>query len=392
MTHQTNDTVPEDVVELLIEQGPDGLARALALIINAAMRVERERHLNAKPYERTAERTTYANGYKPKTLKTRMGALGLAVPQTRDGQFYPTSLDKGLRSERALKVALAEMYVQGVSTRKVAKITEALCGFEISSSEVSRISAELDEELERWRQRPLEAYPFVSLDARYEKVRHGGVVVNLAVLIAIGVDKEGFRKVLGVSVSLSEAEVHWREFLKGLQARGLHGVLLFTSDSHEGLKAGLRAVFPSVPWQRCQFHLQQNAQAYVPRQEMKEKVAGDIRYIFNAPNLAEADRLLKITVEKWKDPAPKLSEWMESNLTEGLTVFKFPECMRKKLRTNNPLERVNQEVKRRTRVVGIFPNEASCLRLVSARLREISDEWETGKCYLPAILTEELTL
>ena len=384
MAHQVNHNLPEEAVELLVNQGPEGLRKALEALLNATMTLEREQYLKAKSYERTDERNGYANGFKSKTLKTRIGALELAVPQTRDGGFYPRSIEKGLRSERALKVALAEMYLQGVSTRKITKITEELCGFEISSATVSRVSAELDEELEKWRNRPLGNFPFVYLDARYEKVRHGGSVVDAAVLIAIGVDGEGVRQVLGVSVELSEAEVHWRNFLKSLQTRGLHGVLMFISDSHSGLKAGLRSVFPSVYWQRCQFHLQQNAQAYVPKQDWKQEVAADIRHIFTAPKLSEAHRLLQMTIEKWQKSAPKLTEWMEGNLPEGLTVFKFSEDGRKKLRTTNPLERINKELKRRTRVVSIFPNEKSCLRLVSALLREISEEWETGKRYLPA--------
>jgi putative transposase len=346
------------------------------------MRLEREHYLKAQPYEHTEERETYANGYKPKTLKTRMGAIELQVPQTRDGNFYPSSIEKGLRSERALKVALAEMYIQGVSACKIAKITEELCGFEISSSEVSRTAMALDEELEKWRNRPLGSFPFVFLDARYEKIRQGGVVVSAAVLVAIGIDPGGIRQVLGVSVALSEAEVHWRTFLQSLQARGLHGMLLFISDKHDGLKSGLRTVFPSVPWQRCQFHMQQNAQGYIPRQDMKKKVANDIRNIFNAPELSEAERLLQITIEKWQKSAPKLAEWLDENIREGLTVFEFPEELRKKLRTNNPLERINKEIKRGTRVVSIFPNEAACLRLVSALLREILEEWESGKRYL----------
>jgi putative transposase len=384
MAHQSNNSLPQEVFELLANQEPDGIRKALEALLNATMAIEREQYLKAKSYERTTEREGYANGFKPKILKSRMGALELAVPQTRDGKFYPQSIEKGARSERALKVALAEMYLQGVSTRKVTKITEELCGFEISSATVSRVAAELDEELEKWRNRPLGCCPFVFLDARYEKVRQGGIVTDAAVLIAIGVDNEGMRKILGVSVSLSEAEVHWREFLKSLQARKLHGVLMFTSDSHSGLKAGLRSVFPSVYWQRCQFHLQQNAQFYVPKQDWKPEVASDIRHIFTAPKLSEAHRLLQMTIEKWQKTAPKLTEWMEENIPEGLTVFKFSEEGRKKLRTTNPLERINKELKRRTRVISIFPNEKSCLRLVSALLREISEEWETGKRYLPA--------
>jgi putative transposase len=194
----SNDTLPQEILEILLNQGTEGLSKVVTVLINQAMRLERERYLQAKPYERNEERTTYANGYKDRTLHTRLGKLELSVPQTRDGKFYPESLDKGLRSERALKAALAEMYIQGVSTRKVAKITEVLCGFEISSSEVSRMTAALDEELKQWRERPLGSYPFVFLDARYEKVRHAGAVVELAVLMAIGVTQGGVREVLGV--------------------------------------------------------------------------------------------------------------------------------------------------------------------------------------------------
>ena len=207
-------------------------------------------------------------------------------------------------------------------------------------------------------------------------------MIDCAVLVAIGVSLTGHRHVLGVSVSLSEAEVHWREFMKGLQQRGLHGIKQITSDSHKGIKAALKAVFPGIQWQRCQFHLQQNAQAYVPKQDMKEAVGQDIRKIFNCGDRAEANRLLTLAVEKYAKAAPKLSEWMEINIPEGLTIFELPEAHRKRLRTSNPLERVNKEIKRRTRVATIFPSEESCLRLVSAILMEISEEWETGKAYL----------
>ena len=224
MTCRLENTESETAVELIAERGLAGLSDALSLLINEAMRLERERHIRASPYERTGERQGYANGYKPKTLRSRMGELNLSVPQIREGGFYPQSLDKGLRSERALKLALAEMYVSGVSTRKVAKVTQQLCGFEVSSSEVSRCAALLDDELGAWRNRDLGQYPFVVLDARYEKMRHGGSVVDCAVLIAMGVGMDGKRDIIGVSVALSEAEVHWRDFLSSLTARGLHGV------------------------------------------------------------------------------------------------------------------------------------------------------------------------
>ena len=382
MTYQPDCTLPDNLLEQIAEGGLAALPEALRLLLNAAMLLERQQFIGAGPYERSVHRQAHANGFKDKTVQTRLGALTVAVPQVRDGGFYPQSLEKGVRSERALKLALAEMYVQGVSTRKVAAITEQLCGFEVSSAQVSRAAAELDAVLEAWRTRPLDAYPYVYLDARYEKVRQDGQVRDAAVLIASGVDTSGKRAILGVSVALSEQEVHWRTFLQGLVARGLRGVQLLISDAHGGLKAARLAVFGGVPWQRCQFHLQQNAQAYVPRQELKQEVAAAIRAIFNAPHLNEAKRLLAETVQQYRGIAPKLATWMEENLPEGLMVFAFPEAHRRLIRTTNGLERLNQEIRRRTRVARLFPNEASCLRLVTAVVMEISEEWETGKAYL----------
>jgi transposase-like protein len=372
----------DSAMELLIANGFNGIAEAVSILMNSAMQIERSRYLKAEPYERTEQRQSYANGYKAKLVKTRVGTVSLAVPQTRDCEFYPQSLERGLRSERALKVALAEMYVQGVSTRKVAKITEELCGFEISSSDVSRASKSLDDQLQSWRERPLGKYPYVYMDARYEKVRHNGVVIDCAVLLAIGISPSGHREVLGVSVKLSEQEVHWRDFVNSLKDRGLHGVKLFISDAHGGLKAARKAVFPTVPWQRCQFHLQQNAQSYVPKRAMKQDVASRIRAIFTAPDNEEALRLLDIFLADYKDSAPELVAWAEEALPEGLVVYSMPTKHWKRLRTDNMLERLNKEILRRTRVATLFPNTASCLRLVSAVVMEISEDWMTGKTYL----------
>ena len=382
MTREVDSSLSPELVDLIIERGLDGLPELIRLVVNAAMQAERQRHLGAEPYERTPQRRGQANGYKPKHVTTRVGPISFAVPQVRDGSFYPQALVKGLRSERALTLALAEMYVQGVSTRKVAAITEQLCGVELTSIQVSRASAELDQVLERWRNRPLGVTPYLFLDARYEKVRYEGQVRDAAVLIASGVMDSGKRCVLGVSVSLGEHEAHWRQFLQSLVARGMIGVQLVTSDGHEGLKAARKAVLGAVPWQRCQFHLQQNAAAYVPRQEMKAEVAADLRAIFTASNRTEADALMGRTVAKYAQTAPKLANWMENNVPEGLTVLAFPTEHRQRLRTVNGIERLNQEIRRRTRVVRIFPNEAACLRLVSALAMETSDEWETGKVYL----------
>ena len=382
MTHQMQTTALDPFVELLAEQGFDGLADALRVLLNEVMKIERAAVLGAAPYQRAEGRTGYANGFKPKTIQTRLGQMTLAVPQTRGVEFYPSALEKGLRSERALKLAVAEMYVQGVSTRKVAAITEKLCGLEVSSSQVSRAAAALDEELEKWRTRPLGETPYLILDARYEKVRHGGSVVSCAVLVAIGVAPDGKRSVLGTSVSLSEAEVHWREFLGSLQARGLHGLQMVVSDAHGGIKQALAARLTGVPWQRCQFHLAHDAMSYVPKTMMRAEVAESLRAVFNAPDRPEAERQLAIAVRKYQASAPKLSAWLEASVAEGLTVFLLPPSHRRRLRTSNMLERLNEEIRRRTRVAGLFPNEASALRLVSAVLMEISEDWETNRKYL----------
>ncbi len=391
MTHRSELTLPADLLEAIIEQGLDVLPELVRVLVNETMRIERQNYLGAAPYQRTAERRGHANGFKPKTMATRLGHIEFAIPQVREGGFYPHALEKGLRSERALNLALVEMYVQGVSTRKVAAIVEQLCGSAVSSSQVSRAAARLDEILTTWRNRPLGEIAYLFLDARYETVREDGQLRDLAVLIAVGVTPDGQRRVLGVSVSLGEQEVHWRTFLHSLVTRGLCGVKLIISDDHPGLRAARQAVFGGVPWQRCQFHLQQNAQAYVPRKEMQAAVAAEIRTVFNAPDRTTAEAYLAKLVAKYAKTAPRLAAWLEKNIPEGLTVFSFPAAHQRKLRTVNLLERLNRELDRRTRVVSIFPNEAACLRLISALLMETDEAWQTGRTYL-TFRTEETAL
>jgi putative transposase len=390
VTRQDHPTPMERMLSTLADDGFDGLAEAIGLLLNEAMKIERSAFLGAAPYERSDARRGYANGFKAKRVRTRVGEVALQVPQVRDvadGEpFYPRSLERGQRSERALRLAVAEMYVQGVSTRRVEEITKVLCaGLEISSSSVSRAAQLLDEELEQWRTRPLGAFEYVILDARYEKVRHGGSVRDCALLQAVGIDPEGKRSVLGASVSLSEAEVHWREFFTSLQERGLHGVELIISDDHKGLRAALAARFTGVAWQRCQCHLQRNAQAYVPRKRLRKAVAAGLRSVFDALSRREAEERLAAFVSEWEETAPDLARWAEENIPQGLTVFNhgLNEARRKRLRTTNGLENLNLQVRRRTRVAGLFPNEESLLRLASAVLMEISEEWETGRRYLP---------
>lgn len=375
----------DELLDLMCDHGFDGMARAIQLLINEAMKLERQAALGARPFERTPLRRGQANGFKPKTVQTRVGPLQLAVPQTRGVPFYPSALERGQRSERALKLAIAEMYVQGVTTRKVMAVMEQLCGLEVTSSQVSRAAKALDDELEQWRQRPLGELLYLFLDARYEHVRMGGVVVSCSLLVATGVTPDGKRTVLGVSVSRSEAEVHWRDFLAGLQARGLHGAQLIVSDDHAGLRAALHARMAGVKWQRCQFHLAKNLLGYLPPNVSQKEASAELRGVFNAPNRAEAERLLTLMVTKYAPLAPKLATWLEHNVPEGLTVFDFPVEHRRRLRTNNGLERLNREIKRRTRVATLFPNDASLLRLATAVLMETDEEWQSEKRYLTQV-------
>jgi len=383
VTCENESSVINDVAKMLSERGFDGLGSALEVLLNEVMVLERADYLGAQPYQRCARRRGYANGFKAKQFKTRVGELNLSIPQTRDGEFYPSALEKGLRCERALKLALAEMYVQGVSTRKLSHVTEELCGLTLSSMQVSRAAKVLDDELECWRTRALGSYPYVYLDARYEKVRQGGTVVDCAVLIALGVDEHGKRDLLGCSVLLSEAEVHWRTFLQSLVTRGLHGMRLFISDAHEGLKAARVAVFPGVPWQRCQFHLHQNAQSYVPRHDMKSASRTTSRRSSTRPMTRTPAACSRASSRNTRKPRRNLWPRRRRTFRRGsrcskcrwhISVVCAP--------PTHPLERINREIKRRTRVASMCPNEKSCERLVCALLMEIAEEWQTGKIYL----------
>lgn len=388
MTHQDESSAIRDLVDLAMEHGPDAMAAAFATLMNHAMQIEREQVLKAESHQRTADRQGYANGFKPKMLNTRVGQIDLRIPQTRGYRdssgrpFYPKALDRGVRSERAMILAMAEMYVQGVSTRKVTAIVEELCGLEVTSTQVSRAAAELDEQLDAWRNRPIGEITYLILDARYEKVRHDGAIRSCALLTAIGIGTDGKRSVLGCSVQLSEAEPHWRKFLESLQKRGMHGVKLVVSDDHAGLRAARQAVMAGVPWQRCQFHTIRNAMAHVPKVAMRAEAARDLRRVFDADEPAEAERRLKDVIARYQKTAPQLAAWLEQATPEALTVLQIPTAHRRRLRTTNGLERLNKEIKRRTRVATLFPNEASLLRLASAVLSEISDDWETERAYL----------
>jgi putative transposase len=373
------DKIVAALMERLIAHGPEDMGGVFAELFNLALRLERERFLGAGLYERTAERRGYANGYKAKKLDTPAGTVTLDVPKTRghDGEpFYPQALERGRRSCRAVMLAVAEMYVKGVSTRDAAKVMAEFGLDGLSSTQVSRAAALLDDELRAWRERDLGICPYLVLDARYEKVREGGIVRDAAVLTAVGIDPDGRRRLLGVSCALSEAEVHWRGFLDGLVARGLRGVTYVVSDDHAGLRAARRAVLPGATWQRCQFHLALNAVHHAPTLAIRGRIGAELRRIWNAPTLADAEAELRRLVASYAAATPDLAAWLEANVPEGLAAFTLPEGHRRRLRTANPIERaVQQELKRRTVKVRVFPSRDALLRLVSAVLAEIDDDW-----------------
>lgn len=383
MAYETDYTLLEQVIQMLAANKDNKFSRVIETVVNEAMKLERTQALQAEPYERTDERTGYANGFKDKTLALATGKVLLKIPQVRGLEFYPSCIEKGIRSERSLKLAIAEMYVKGVSTRRVSDIVEILCGTEVSSSQVSRLAKELDAEVESWRASPIGQIQYLILDARYESVRVGSQVVKQALLLAIGVDYNGERHILDTSVANSEAEVNWRAFLEGLVRRGMHGLRMITSDDHSGLRAAIDAVFPGILWQRCQFDLQQNAHAYVTRRDDVPVVSADIRKVFNAPDYENAERYLNQLVETYQKTNPRLAAWADENLREGLSVFHIPENHRRKMRTSNLAERQMKEIKRRTRVVGVFPNAESLLRLAATLLLEQNDQWQNDKRYLP---------
>lgn len=382
ISDKVKDSVMEQITKELIEKGTEGLRPIVELLMNASMKIEREHFLQARWHERKEERIGHANGYKPKKVKSRFGELHLEVPQVRGLKFYPKSIEKGSRSERSLKLAIAEMYLQGVSTRRVQNITEQLCGLEVSPMQVSRVTQELDAELEAFRNRPLGEVIYLYLDATYLKSRHHKTVIDIAVLWAYGITESGRREILGVSVSLSEASEHWGEFMRSLQKRGLRGVKMIISDDHVGLKRAREECFTGVLWQRCQFHLSQNAQHYAPKKSMKKEISVTMKKIFGSKSKEEAIQNKLEAIEQYRKKAAEFAEWLEENIDEGLMIYERPREHWVRLRTTNGLERANRELKRRTKVVGVFPNKESALRLVTARLIEIHEDWLTERHYL----------
>ena len=380
--HRRTDAEPAQGILL---DDPGFLKGIVEKVVQDLLEAQMTEHVGAAPYERSATRTGHRNGHKPRMLRTRVGALNLLVPQDREGTFSTRLFSRYQRNEKALCLALMEMYVEGVSTRKVKDITEALCGTSFSKSLVSSLAGSLDAELEAWRSRPLEgeAYPYLLVDARYEKARVGGRVVSQGVLIVSAVREDGLREILGVEVADTESEATYQELFRSLKRRGLSGVELVVSDDHSGLKAAVLRQFQGASWQRCQVHYARNLLGMVGHARRKE-LAADLRGIFAAADREVALDLASSVAEKWRGKGQeKVAERLEEHVEECLACLSFPEGHRRRIRTTNGLERFNQELKRRsTRVVRIFPNSNSCLRLVTALAVEQSEEWVTGRRYL----------
>ncbi|WP_065494173.1 MULTISPECIES: IS256 family transposase [Pseudomonadota] len=353
------------------------------------LEAEMTEFLGAAPSERSQTRSGYRAGYYHRGLVTRIGKLELRVPRERSGEFSTALFERYARSEKALVAALAEMYVQGVSTRKVKAITEELCGHSFSASAISAINKSLDEALERFASRQLEeAYPYVILDARYEKVREDGVIRSMAVQIAIGINWEGQRQVLAVETANRESQSSWKDFLLRLKARGLTGVEFVVSDDHAGLKKAISEVLCEAAWQRCYVHFLRNALDYLPR-KADDDCLQELRWIYDRRDLQEASRDLAAWITKWQGKYPKLVDWVESNIGETLSFYRLPRAHHKHLKSTNMLERLNEEIKRRTRVVRIFPNTESCLRLIRALCVETHETWLEDNRYLNMALLAE---
>jgi putative transposase len=370
-----------DLKELLSGDG-DYLRTMIESVVQATLEAEMTEAVGAGKGERSSGRLSYRSGYYGRSLNTRVGTLELRVPQDRQGRFSTGLFERYQRSEKALVGALAEMYVQGVSTRKVKAITEELCGHEFSASSISAINKTLDDSLKAFAERRLaEAFPYLILDARYERVREAGVIASQAVLVAIGVDWEGRRQVLAVDLADRESRSSWRDFLVSLKGRGLFGVEFVVSDNHAGLKQAIREVLPEALWQRCYVHFLRNALDYVPR-KVDDDCLQELRWFYDRRDLAEVRRDIAAWLAKWQAKYPKLCTWVEDNIEETLSYYRLPLPHHKHMKSTNMLERLNQEIKRRTHVVRIFPNTQSCLRLVRALAVETHEGWLEGTKYL----------
>jgi transposase-like protein len=373
-----------------VDEG-DFLREGVRVLAQELMELELAEHVGAERHERTPERTSYRNGYRERPWDTRVGSIELQVPRVRDGSFFPSLLEPRRRAEKALVAVVQEAYVHGISTRRVDDLVQALGMQGISKSQVSRLCAELDKEVQRFRTRTLEGpYPYVWLDATFVKVREHGRVVAQAIVIAIAVTASGEREVLGLDVGPSESGAFWLAFLRDLAARGLSGVQLVTSDAHAGLKAAIGTVLQGASWQRCRVHFMRDALGLVPK-HAQQMVAATIRTVYAQPDAAAAHEQWRRVAETFRPRYERLADLMDAAEADVLAFAAFAPGHWHKIWSNNPLERVNKEVKRRTDVVGIFPNTAAVVRLVGCILAEQHDEWQTGRRYFSAHSITKLT-
>lgn len=367
----------------------DFLKEIVQGVLQEILEAEMEETVQAGKSERTEGRLGYRSGYYGRTLVTRVGKLQLRVPQDRQGRFSTQLFERYQRSEKALVLSLAEMYIQGVSTRKVRKITEALCGQGFSASTISQINRRLDEQLAQFSQRPLEEeYAYLVLDARYERVREEGCVRRRAVLVAVGISWEGRRSVLGVELANRETETSWKSFLLKLQQRGLRGVEFVVTDDHAGLREAVAQVLVAAVWQRCYVHFLRNARDHMPR-KADDDCLQELRWIYDRRNREEARQDLAAWLGKWQHKYPKLCDWAEENIEETLSFYQLPVQHHKHLKSTNMLERWMEEIKRRTHIIRIFPNPDSCLRLIRALAVEMDENWIEAVRYLNMDLLKE---
>lgn len=360
-----------------------GVSALLESVLNQVLQAQATEQLQAEPYERTDERKGYRNGTRPHPLTTRVGTITLHVPRFRNGQFSTEMFARYQRSEQALVLALMEMVINGVSTRKVSQITEELCGTEFSKSTVSELCRKLDPLVNAWNNRDLseKSYRFVLVDALVLKIREDGHVRSRSVMIAIGINTEGYREVLGLMIGDSESEASWNQFFSWLKNRNLRGVEFVISDDHSGLVKAVRRQFQGVAWQRCQTHFMRNIMDATPK-PVREELYPRLRAILEAPDIDTARLLLNQTLEAFEKKAPKAMQILEMGFDDATAVLVLPEKYRRRLRTTNALERLNEEIRRRERVIRIFPNRESAVRLIGAVLMEIDDKWVAGKKYL----------
>jgi transposase-like protein len=386
---ETKRMTAEQVVSFLLEEeGVDFLRESLRWVVQQLMESEVTELIGAERGERSEGRLTHRNGYRSRSWSTRAGELELAIPKLRRGSYFPSFLEPRKRSEQALVSVVQEAYVAGVSTRKVDQVVESL-GLRISKSEVSRICQGLDEQVDAFRSRPLEGrYPYLWLDAKVEKVRDGGRVVRKCLVLAYGVHESGYREVIALDVGEAETEAFWRSFLRGLVGRGLSGVQLVVSDAHAGLKKAIGQVL-GCPWQRCSVHFLREALGHA-RREQQPMLAALLRPLFTADSGEQARELVGDALERLRKPLPKVSVLLEEAEDDLLAFYSFPADHWPKLRSTNPLERVNREIARRTDVVGIFPNDRSLIRLAASIVIEQNDEWLVGRRYLSAHSLEAL--